>query len=155
MKRVRIIIATLLTCCLYNIALADDKTPPPPYDKSISDAEALDIAEATFRYQFQKNASGAQQKAEAYFLSLFAKDPSPEFLKRFAQHKPPVQKGSEFKVGNGLAFRVITIKRVSETKVEVSGGYYEGNLSSSGNSYFVEKKDGKWVVTGERMHWIS
>jgi hypothetical protein len=115
----------------------------------------LDIAEATFRYQFQKNASGAQQKAAAYYLSLFEKDPSPEFLKRFAQHKPPVRKGSEFKVGNGLAFRVITIKRVSETKVEVSGGYYEGDLSSSGNSYFVEKKDGKWVVTGVEMHWLS
>ena len=47
------------------------------------------------------------------------------------------------------------IKRVSDTKVEVSGGYYEAGLSSSGNTYIVELKEGKWVVTGDTMHWIS
>jgi hypothetical protein len=138
-----------------SLAFADEKQEPPPYDKSISDTEALDIAEATFRYQFEHNASGAQQKANAYFISLFKKDPSPDFLKRFANNKPQVKNGSEFKIGNGLAFRVGTIKRVSKTKVEVSGGYYEAGLSSSGNTYFVEKKDGKWTVTGNKMHWIS
>ena len=60
----------------------------------------------------------AQQKAKAYFLSVFKKDPSAEFLKRFEKHKPPVKKGSEFKIGKGLAFRVVTIKKViSEANV--------------------------------------
>lgn len=134
---------------------AEEKKPPPPYDKSITERQALDIAEATFRYQFEHNASGQQQKAPAYFLSLFGKDPAEAFLKRFEGHKPPVKKGSEFKIGKGLLFRVARIKRVSDAKVEVSGGYYEAGLSSSGNTYVVEFKNGKWVVTRDRMHWIS
>ncbi len=155
MKRSMAIAWLLVIGLLCVSSIAEDNPQPPPYDKSITDAEALDIAEVTFRYQFEHNASGAQQKAQAYFLSVFNKDPSPEYLKRFEGNKPPVKNGSEFKIGNGLAFRVGAIKRVSETKVEVSGGYYEAGLSSSGNTYFVEKKDGKWVVTEDKMHWIS
>jgi glyoxylase-like metal-dependent hydrolase (beta-lactamase superfamily II) len=117
--------------------------------------EAFDIAEITFRYQFKDNASGQQQKAPAYFLSLFGKDPTPEFLKRFAGHKPPVRKGSEFEIMKGLKFIVTRIKRVTRNKVEVSGGYYEAGLSSSGNTYVLEKKNGKWTVTKNTMHWIS
>lgn len=117
--------------------------------------EALDIAETTFRYQFKDNASGQQQKAPAYFLSLFGKDPTPEFLKRFAGHKPPIRKGSEFEIMKGIEFIVTRIKRVTKDKVEVSGGYYASGLSASGNTYVLEKKNGKWTVTKNTMHWIS
>jgi hypothetical protein len=44
---------------------------------------------------------------------------------------------------------------VDEDKVLVNGGYYEGNLSASGNVYTVERKDHKWVVTKDQMLWIS
>jgi hypothetical protein len=144
-----------LVLALVSVCRAAEETTPPPYDNTISDVQALDIAEATFRYQFLHNASGQQQKAPAYFLTVFGKDPDAAFLKRFDQHKPPVEKGTDFAERKGLKFRVERIKRVSATKVEVSGGYYEGGLSSSGNTYFVEIKDGKWVVTGDKMHWIS
>jgi hypothetical protein len=136
-------------------AFTKDEEKLQPYDKTISDTQALDIAEATFRYQFDHNHSGAQQKAATYFLVLFGKDPEPDFLARFKDHKPPVRKGSEFKVYGGLKFRVEEIKRLSDTKVVVPGGYYEGSLSSSGNTYTLEFKDGKWEVTGDQMHWIS
>jgi hypothetical protein len=127
----------------------------PPYDKTISEAQALDIAEVVFRYQFLNNESAQQEKAPAYFLTLFGKDPDPRFLKRFEKHRPPVQKGSAFAQGKGLEFRIERIKRISATKVKVVGGYYEGNLSASGCTYFVETKDGKWVVTSDEMRWIS
>jgi len=117
--------------------------------------EALDIAETTFRYQFENNVSGQQQKAPAYFLSLFGKDPAPEFLKRFAGHKPPVRKGSEFEIFKGIKFSVTLIKRVTRDKVEVSGGYYEAGLSASGNTYVLEKKNGRWTVTKKILRWIS
>ena len=143
-----------LVLALVSVCRAAEETTPPPYDNTISDVQALDIAEATFRYQFLHNASGQQQKAPAYFLTVFGKDPDAAFLKRFDQHKPPVEKGTDFAERKGLKFRVERIKRVSATKVEVSGGYYEGGLSSSGNTYFVEIKDGKWVVTGDKMHWF-
>jgi hypothetical protein len=126
-----------------------------PYDESISDAEALDVAEATFHYQFQNNASADQQGAKIYFLSLFKKDPSAEFLKRFERHMPPIKNGSEFEIGEGLLFNVSHIKRLSKTQVEVWGGYYEAGLSSSGCTYILELKDGKWIEITRKLNWIS
>ncbi len=117
--------------------------------------ENLDICEAVFRYQFKHNASGAKQNAKAYFLEILRKDPSPEFLARFKDNAPPVKKGSEFAIGKGLKFKVGGIKRLNDSKVEVSGGYYEGGLSSSGCTYSVVLKDKKWVVTERKMLWIS
>ena len=155
MKRSIAIAGLMLAGLLCASVIAEDKPGAPPYDKTISDAEALDIAETTFRYQFTNNASGAQQNAKAYFLSLFTKDPSPSFLKRFSKHKPPVKNVSEFEIGKGLKFRVNSIRRLDKTKVEVSGGYFEGGLSSSGCTYTVELKDKKWVVTQRKMKWIS
>jgi hypothetical protein len=38
---------------------------------------------------------------------------------------------------------------------EVSGGYYEAELSASGNTYYMRKKDGKWVCEKNVMRWIS
>ncbi len=149
MKR---LISTLLITIL---AGAAEKLVAAPYDAAITEAQAQDIAEATFRYQFAHNVSAQKQKAPAYFLRLFDKDPSPEFLNRFKNHKPPVKKGAEFVIGKGLKFFIERIKRVSETKVEVSGGYYEGYESASGNTYTVELKDGKWVVTSDKMVEIA
>jgi len=42
------------------------------------------------------NASGQQKQAAAYFLSIGkpGSDPSDEFIKRFANHIPPVRKAS-------------------------------------------------------------
>ena len=168
-------IATLLLgfVCATSLAVADDAAKAKAED---------DIREATFRHQFLHNASGVQQKAKVYFLAvgrnedwddgsdgfmaLDGADPSDEFLKRFADHKPVVKKKSqgvvhlgEFKdkkTGEkGLVFGLGTIKWVSDTEVEITGGYYEAGLSASGNTYFLKKEKGKWTVTKEVRHWIS
>lgn len=136
-------------------------------------AQMDDIREATFRYQFAKNASGQQQSAQVYFLSIVAagrekaEDPSEEFMKRFAGHKPRVAKDSESryfmddgvrdkKTGEkSLSFHVGGIRWKADTEVEVDGGYYEAGPSASGNTYFLKKKRGKWMVERDVMHWIS
>jgi len=117
--------------------------------------EYWDVCEAVFRYQFGHNASGAQQRAKAYFLSVCGSDPPAEFLRRFERHRPLVKPGSQFKVGAGLQFRIGSFKWTGETTAEVEGGYYEGNLSSSGNTYKIQKTDAGWKVTGRTMSWIS
>ena len=96
-----------------------------PDHPTIAESQALDIAEATFRYQFVHDG----QTYPVYFLTLFDKDPSPEFLNRFKHHKPPVRPGSEFVMGKGVAFSVDRIKRVSKTKVEVFGGYFSAEMT--------------------------
>lgn len=40
-------------------------------------------------------------------------------------------------------------------KAEVHGGYYEGPLDAAGSVYTVEKLDGKWKITGEKLEEIA
>jgi hypothetical protein len=127
-----------------------------------------DIREAVFRWQFDHNASGQQKKARIYFLEVGEKpgDPTDQFMNRFADHKPPVRKVSACTLNTGevrnkktrekgLIFRVTKIEWKSDIEVEVTGGYHEALLSSSGNTYTVKKENGKWKVTKDKMDWIS
>lgn len=129
-----------------------------------------DIRETVFRHQFDHNASGQQKSAHAYCLAILAgekdSDPSQQFMKRFANHKPPVRRVSachwtsvqvvENRTGRpALIFRVSKITWTSDTEATVDGGYDEGNVSSSGNTYTVKKQDGKWAVTNDHMNVIS
>jgi hypothetical protein len=139
---------------------------------STSELSADDqVREAVFRHLFTHNSSGMKDRAAVYFLSLAeigkSKDPSPALMARFAQQEPRVEAVSRARVSPdegvrhrdtgepGLVFRVTAIKRVSDGVVDVECGYYEGNMSSSGNTYRVERKSGVWVVTDAKMEWIS
>src|SRR6266508_2898683 len=99
--------------------------------------EEDDIREAVFRHQFGHNASGIRQKAKTYYLALGSlinkRDPSSQFMQRFKGHKPSVEGASlaEQRYGrirDGLIFYIEEIRWINETEVEVSGGYYEGNM---------------------------
>jgi hypothetical protein len=139
------------------------------WHQKLTQADEDAIREAVFRYQFEHDASGRQQKANVYFLSIGTdkdpQDPSDAFMARFVKHQPPVKKGSQatgqFQVidketgERGVSFRVTSIKQVDVDKVMVDGGYYETSDSSSGNTYTVERKDHKWSVTADRLRWIS
>jgi hypothetical protein len=126
-----------------------------------------DIRETVFRYQFDHNASALQKSATAYCLSFGVKDADPpdEFMKRFSGFKPAVVKASMCRPVYGVVskhilksrvfFRVSSIKWISDAEVRVDGGYYEGSLSASGNTYTVKMENGKWEVTNDEMHWIS
>lgn len=141
-----VVIATLLFAACSSSAPAE---PPARADVE------LDICEAVFRHQFEHNASGVQQGAAAYFLSIREKDPTPAFLARFAGQQVPVRPGSEFEVGKGLRFRVDSIEWQEDGSVRVMGGYYEAGLSSSGNVYTLEPDGEKWEVSDDEMEWIS
>jgi hypothetical protein len=130
---------------------------PPPSEQDRLAAET-DIAEAVFRYQFEHNASAIQQKADHYCLSLPGeRSPDAAFLHRFDGNKPPVSTADECerKSGHDLFFRVQRFDWRSDGEVWVRGGYWEGNLSASVESYRVRRKNGKWVVDGARMEAIS
>jgi hypothetical protein len=127
------------------------------------------IREAVFRWQFDHNISGQQQKAQVYFLSIGEKggDPSDAFMKRFADRKPPVRKKSactadaykgvwDKQTGEeGLILRVTNIKWNSDTEVEVTGGFYAAGASASGNTYTLKKEKGKWKVTKDKTEFVA
>ncbi|HVF61975.1 MAG TPA: hypothetical protein VNJ70_19380 [Thermoanaerobaculia bacterium] len=116
-----------------------------------------ELLEAIFRYQFEHNASGLQQNAGAYCLSLGPDRPVPaSLLKRFANQRPPVYGEPECPGGEGvLTFQVRSVKWLSEDEVEAIGGYHEGNLSSSTESFRVAREAGRWVVKESRLLVIS
>lgn len=162
-RRSRIVCRLVVAMALISVAAVVIILPPPWQDD--------DIREAVFRHLFAHNASGLQQHAEAYYLAVgpFGLDASDGFLKRFRDHKPPVRNVSECRspetsddrvrsIRNGregLVFRVTFIRRVGLREFEVQGGYYEGFLSGSGNTYRVRLVNGRWTVTQDRMDWIS
>ena len=138
----------------------------PPVDAAGVD----DIREAVFRHLFEHNASGQQKAARVFCLQLEGKrDPSPELLRRFEGHEPPVKKASlcAFKQGSarsgvqdetgapGLIFRIDTIQRTGPDAAVVEGGYFEAGLSASGNVYELAREGGRWIVKNDTMRWIS
>lgn len=129
--------------------------------------EYLNVLETVFRYQFDHNASGSQRNVDYFFVRLDHSDPPPELLERFKNQSPRVLPASMAKSsagrgvthkdlgGRGLIFNITQIAWLDANTAEVDGGYYEAGLSASGNTYRVERRDGKWVVTKNEMHWIS
>jgi len=136
------------------------------------------IAAATFRYQFQHNASGLRASAAAYCIGYGAfgpdadsnknrTDPPQEVLIALADVVPAVkpysqcshtkEQGVRDKASGkrALIFTLRSMECSEPLKCRVDGGYYEGGESASGNSYFLERRDGKWLVIGDKMHWIS
>jgi predicted small lipoprotein YifL len=146
----------LLLLALLAIAACASAGPVPSTE---AQAKATnDIAEAVFRYQFQHNASSLQERADRYCLSLPGEQsPEAAFLQRFDGNTPAVLGVDECrkKSGKNLLFRLQRLDWRSDDEVWVQGGYWEGNLSSSVESYRVRRKDGKWVVDGARMQAIS
>ncbi len=165
------------------LALLVGCVAPIPQQADSREAEEAAILEAVFRYQYEHNSSGAQSNVDFYFLSFGSigenEDPSLAFMARFEGHSPKVEPVSlsitsaqstasilstasavsgvshEEHGGRGLIFRIEHIRWIDGHTVEVDGGYYEARRSSSGNTYKVERRRGRWVVTDDRMLWIS
>jgi hypothetical protein len=119
------------------------------------ESQTDDIREAVFRWQFEHHPLPQQQDG-VYFLRLEkGYDPPDEFMKRFAENRPPVRMMSRCNVQTsrdrrtgeqGLMFRITSIRWESDTEVEVqsSCGWNGGD---SGSTYNVKKENGKWKVT--------
>ena len=126
---------------------------PPP--RSVAEP---DILEAVFRYQFEHNASAIRQNAEKYCLALAGGERlDAEFLRRFAGNQPLVVAADQCdrRSGRNLFFQAKIETWESDREAVVRGGYYEGNLSSSRETYRVVWEDGRWVVRDPRMEVIS
>lgn len=152
---------TLICLILSLLSSACAHSPAPASSQGSSPTRAADeqdIAEAVFRYQFDHNASGLQNKAARYCLSLPGdRSPGEAFLQRFAGNQPPVASADECERvgGKNLYFRVQKYDWRKENEVWIRGGYSEGRLSSSVEAFRVVRRNGRWVVTGARTEAIS
>ena len=120
------------------------------------------IREAVFEYQME------HYTASIFFLSIgeVAGDPSAEIMSHFEGHVPPVKPASQGIVGGGdsindstgetgIIIKAAAIKWISDTEVEVKGGYFAGVKAASGDTYHVVLQNGDWVVDKDRVDWES
>jgi hypothetical protein len=133
----------------------------------IRTAQEDNIREAAFRYLFLHNASGLQQAAQVFCLSVNGRDPADMFMSRFRNEKPRVLRSSDCSKGGwngvrdrrtgeeGLLFELTDVYWYSDDEVYVDGSYYSAPLSAAGYSWRVLHERSGWVVRSEHTHWIS
>lgn len=160
MKTFLLLLCTLLVGCATQPRVA----PKPPVALTINEA---DIYEAVFRHQFGCKASPTQHSAGSYFIQIQGADPTDTFIQRFSAQTSPVKRASEARHARNsgiydrqtgkmsLIFELGAIRWIGKNSVEVEGGYYEGNLSSSGNTYRLIRQGNKWKVSKDTMNYIS
>jgi hypothetical protein len=128
-------------------------------------AQEEDLREAIVRYQI----ANWDLNAKVYFISIKDKDPAKQFLERFADVKYPVKGKSASKQDKspmnwvvekktkkiGVVFDQGLLRWSSDTQVSAEGGYYCGSLCSAGGTYHVERREGRWLVTGFEVTFMS
>jgi len=148
--------------------------PPPPIPEPPANpagvADHPDAAEALYRHQIGNNASGGQRNVAALCLAVGKPngvvDPPASLLARFGGDNPPVKGVSGCRWdnvhwtdratgGHAVVHYIAGLSCSSAVRCIASGGYLEGNLSASGNEYVLERRNGRWQVTSDRMNWIS
>jgi hypothetical protein len=123
-----------------------------------------DIQEAIFRYEMKAHRGIPERGADPsiiFFLSINNQDPSDAFMRRFSDIKLSVKRGSTFAASTkppqrwisdretgkpAVALSVGKIKWTFNHGVIVAGGYYCGTLCAGGGDFYVNLKDGRWVV---------
>ena len=103
-----------------------------------------------------------------FFVSINGGDPSDAFMKRFDDLPRTIRKASsevpdkgphtpvDKSTGKtGIVFEAEKLQWRSNDMVKVEGGYYCGGLCAAGITFTVKRENGRWVIKGSRMNWIS
>ena len=127
-----------------------------------------DIIEAVLRHEWARFAGGGVKYAFIFIRFPNQQDnPPPEFMARFEGHEPrvlpacfadPGMNGVRHwygEKGRGIILRVTELRRVGLDRAEVEGGHHAGGRSSSRRTYSVERREGRWVVVGDKMWFAS
>jgi hypothetical protein len=152
--------------------------------KASKEKEEWDIREETFLYQTRglgENACyleatytpGPKVTDSASSESLTSPQPHvgialpDEFMKRMTAKGSNLKRRSECEATaqgvvdkqtgekGGYVFTVGDIFWISPTDVEVSGSLCVGSTAAARKTYYLKKKDGKWVIVGEHLKSIS
>lgn len=176
-------ILTLPFLCLLLVGCAPSRlnretviTPlPSPELLGASNAQERDsIMKAVFRHMCQPKpveedvSHDVNRVHKVYFIGLGGSiDPSLEFLGGLSDLAAPVKPISAGEWRNffiydrisgqrGAAFYVMSITMISKDEADVEGMIHPGGgLSASGPVYRVIRKEGRWVIAGARLKWVS
>jgi hypothetical protein len=131
--------------------------------ESVSHAKVQDDnREAVVRFQMRNS----QHSARVYFVRISSEDPPPNFLTRFADSKKQIKKRSDARVdgsnlvvdkrsrAHGVILNQGDIRRITESVVEVEGGYSCGSLCGASGVYHLRRDGESWTVTHFRASRI-
>ena len=122
------------------------------------------IVEAVFRYQITRCAENIS--VAVFHLSIYGKDPSEEFMERFADDVVPVKKKSalgKFQATNeyidkesgkfAVLLSIDKLRLMEENRAEVAGscGYSGG---TRGYKYSLVKEEKGWIVKRAEPTWF-
>ncbi|MGA8089167.1 MAG: hypothetical protein WCA10_17970 [Terracidiphilus sp.] len=122
-----------------------------PNDVSSGD---LDLQEAVIRYQIKS----WQQEMHTYCVEINGTDPDPALLQRL---RPLKVKGAsachrqndrqlmmivDDKKKDSVIFNLVAFRKVSESEVEIEGGYFCGNLCMAQGTYHLVRGASGWHV---------
>jgi hypothetical protein len=130
----------------------------PAQSKQQKKGQEDEIREAIIRYQI----ANWELFAEAYFIEIQSKDPSKDFLAKFADMSKPVKEKSASRIRKkdagdfhvedrrtrkrGVIFNQESINWKSDSEVEVEGGYSCASLCAAGGIFYLSRQNGKWSV---------
>lgn len=139
-----------------------------PFGRALS----LALTEVAYRYLFDHNASAKKNRASFYCLAQgglggpgFSAAPD-GMTRRLSDVSPPVLNYPECKVaadssviakskrGLGIIFYISSIECENTFHCEVTGGYYEGNMSASEQVLKLKKSGDLWAVVGVKLESI-
>ena len=128
-----------------------------PYDPVVSRSIEQDrVAEALFRHLVQEH-----QGLRVYFLSRDGADPSDDFMQRFQGERPVIKKRSLSVRGkyrsildkesgaNAGIVSVGSVKWISDSEVEVGGGFYDGEIIEC--RYRMARTNIGWIVISKEF----
>jgi len=123
------------------------------------------VAEAALHYMLDSHSKSGSERDFYSAYVLEQGEFTAELLKSFPNYHPPVSTSIEVSTESGGAVDKATGKpvklwsvKVQEVRGERATAYvswYSGNLAAGGHTIKLSRKNGKWVVTSEKMNWIS
>ena len=123
------------------------------------------IVESVFRYQITKCAENTS--LTVFLLSLRGKDPSDEFMKRFADDSVSVKRRSvlaksepsnqfiDKESGKFVALLSIDkLKAIDESRAEVEGSCGYADWAAQGYRYSLVREKNRWIVKRADPTWV-
>ena len=171
-------LVSFVICSLLTLNCKQQSTQPTPADQNSQQTHSIiddQIRESIFRYQIGQNLPGYFNLSVTFLANVEVDsvgnfknyiDPSDTLVNRIKTDYPNVEKYSQSHYNGdyyfssdstrpGILLNVYPWQFATSSGIKVDGGYYVGNLSSTGYTYYLHKNSNSWIVDSTHVKWVS
>jgi len=123
--------------------------------KPVSDADLMQIAEATMVKRYTLNAPVAGSGHSDIFVDLNGKAPPADLLARLSNARVHFRPGTEYKPGLGTHLNIANFIWTNADHAKGDIGEVCGPLCGEGHAVLMVRKGGRWSVESITPTWIS